>query len=108
MVKKEVIIIADYASAEPITLDELSQICGLSGDFIQALIEHDIVHPKGELPSQWLFDLDELQRVKTAQRLQRDLEVNMAGIALVLDLIDELNELRAHAQLIERHYIKHK
>ncbi len=108
MTKNEIIIIADYTNAEPLTLDEFCEACGISNEFIQALIEHDIVHPRGGQPHQWQFDLDELQRVKAAQRLQRDLEVNMAGIALVLDLLDELNELRAHTQLIERHYLKRK
>ena len=108
MVKKEVIIIADYTNTEPLTLDEFCEACSISNDFIQALIEHDIVHPIGEQPNQWQFELEEVQRVKTAQRLQRDLEVNMAGIALVLDLLDELDELRAHAQLIERHYTRHR
>lgn len=109
MVKKEIMIIADYAKSEPITLEELCQICGLTDDFIQSLVEHDIVRPHGDITEKWTFSIEQLQRVKTAQRLQRDLEVNFAGIALVLDLLEELHALRAHAHLVERHYhIKHK
>ena len=35
-------------------------------------------------------------RVHSAIRLQRDLGVNLAGIALVLDLLEELKYLRMH------------
>lgn len=104
MVKKDIIIIADYTKVEPLTLDELCQVCCISNEFIQALIEHDIVHPSGNFPDEWMFSIEELRRVKTVQRLQRDLEVNMAGIALVLDLLDEINELRAHRDIVQRHY----
>jgi chaperone modulatory protein CbpM len=35
-----------------------------------------------------------VQRVQTAIRLQQDLGVNLAGAALALDLLEELQELR--------------
>ena len=104
MIKKEIVIIADYSHASPLTLLELCEICGISPDFIQSLVEHDIVRPHGETLEEWLFSLEQLERVKTAKRLQRDLEINLAGIALVLDLLEELDELRARIELIDRHY----
>ena len=38
-------------------------------------------------------------------RLQRDLGINLAGIALTLDLLDEINTLEARLQQLE---IKHE
>jgi chaperone modulatory protein CbpM len=37
-----------------------------------------------------------LRRVRTAHRLAHDLEINPPGIALVLDLLDEIDSLRVH------------
>ena len=36
-----------------------------------------------------------LPRARVAVRLTRDLEVNTAGVALALDLLDEIAELRS-------------
>lgn len=106
MVKNELVIIADYSQETLLTLDELCEICGISYDFINELIEYEIVHPQGGAPDEWVFDLDHLQRIKTALRLQRDLEVNLAGVTVVLDLLDELEELRARMKLLEKHFLK--
>jgi chaperone modulatory protein CbpM len=43
-----------------------------------------------------------LQRAKTAVHLQRDLDVNLAGVALVLDLLEEMEELRERVKLLDR------
>jgi len=104
MAKQGLVIIADYSQETPLTLTEICHICNISGDFIRDLIEFEIIHPKGELPAEWLFELRELQRIKTALRLQRDLEVNLAGVAVVLNLLEELEDLRAQVQLLHRHY----
>ena len=104
MAKKELIIIADYSQQEPLTLEELCKACGISIGFINELIAYDIIHPADELEER-VFDLEELKRIKTALRLQRDLEVNLAGAALVLDLLEELEELRAQMALMTKHYL---
>lgn len=43
----------------------------------------------------WRFSGKSLRRARSAHRLQRDLGLNLAGIALVLDLMDELEVLLA-------------
>jgi chaperone modulatory protein CbpM len=40
-------------------------------------------------------------RVRSALRLQRDLGVNLAGIALALDLMEELESLRAELKKMQ-------
>jgi chaperone modulatory protein CbpM len=35
-----------------------------------------------------------LRRARIAVRLERDLELNLAGVALALDLLEELEQLR--------------
>jgi len=108
MVKHEIKIIADYSQETSLTLDELCDICSISSDVIRDLIAYDIIHPQTENQNQWVFNLVEFQRVKTVLRLQHDLDVNFAGAALALDLLDEIEELRAHAALLERHVLRGK
>lgn len=95
MGNKEVVIIADYSEQSSLSFQELCDACGITPDAIYELIEYEIVSPEGVSPDEWVFNMAQLQRAKTALRLQRDLEVNLAGIALILDLLEELDDLRA-------------
>lgn len=106
MTKKELTVIVDSAEVTSLHVDELCQACHISTRFIQDLIEYDIIHLEGNTQEEWVFNLEQLQRIKTALRLQRDLEVNLAGIALVLNLLDEMETLRAKAEFWEQHYSK--
>lgn len=99
MTKKELVIIADYSHQTHLTPEELCEICGISADFMHDLIMYEIIHPS----AQDEFDLAQLQRVKRVLRLQHDLEINLAGIAVVLDLLDQLDELREQISLTHKH-----
>ncbi len=105
MKKHEQLIIADYSQETPLSLEELCEVCHITTEFINTLMEYEIIHPKEAQQTEWLFDLDELKRIQRALRLQRDLEVNLAGIAVVLDLLDELEELREQVELMHKHYL---
>lgn len=101
---KEMVIIADYSKETSFSLEELCEICHISSDTIHAYIEFEIIHPAGKTPTDWKFDINHLSRVKTGLRLQHDLEVNLAGVAVVLDLLDEVDELRARLEVFEKHF----
>jgi chaperone modulatory protein CbpM len=78
------------------TLAELCRSCGVHAEVIADMIEYGIIEPSGDTATatQWRFSGGCLWRVTTVVRLQRDLDLNMAGAALALDLIDEVRELR--------------
>jgi len=78
-----------------LTLEQLCNACGVQTDWVISLVEESIIEPQGQEPSLWYFTGGSLIRVRSALRLQRDLGVNLAGIALALDLIEELESLRA-------------
>ncbi len=94
MAKKEIMIITDGRSQTVLTLEEICDSCQISTNFIYDLIEYDIIQLTHDDPEEWMFNLSQLQRIKTAKRLQDDLEVNLAGIAIILDLLDEIDALR--------------
>lgn len=103
---KEIIIIADYTEDAAFSLEELCEIAGIEPLMARDLIAYDILLPAGSEPDEWVFNMSQLKRLQTALRLQRDLEVNLAGIALVLDLLDEVEELRASSLLLNKHILK--
>jgi chaperone modulatory protein CbpM len=106
MAQKEMIVVTSYTETTPLTLTELCEMLHVPVEIIHEFVSFEIIHPQGDFPDEWVFDLQQLQRIKTALRLKHDLEVNLAGIALVLDLLDELDTLRARAEFLEKHLLK--
>jgi len=79
-----------------ISLEELSRGCAIEADFILELIEEGVIAPEtGSAPDRWRFTSLQVRHAAVAWRLQRDLGVNLAGAALALQLLDEVETLRA-------------
>ena len=78
-----------------LTLAELCQACAAQTDFIAELVEEGVLIPTGPAPDQWHFTGVQVRHASVAVHLQRDLGVNIAGAALALQLLDELEALRA-------------
>lgn len=78
-----------------LTLAEISRGCAVHAECIIELVEEGVLAPVGPEPRQWRFTGMHLRRASIALRLQRDLGVNLAGVALALELLDEVNALRA-------------
>jgi chaperone modulatory protein CbpM len=81
-----------------LTLVELTRACGSPVDAVVALVSEGVLAPSGEGLLQWRFDGVALRRARTALRLAHDLELDAHAVALVLDLLDELEALRAQLQ----------
>jgi len=78
------------------TLVELSRACRADAAQLAALVEEGVIEPQaGDVPDAWQFSGPTLQRARSALRLTHDLELGVAGTALVLDLLDEIEQLRA-------------
>lgn len=82
------------------SLAELSQACCVDAEWLMALVEEGIIEPL-ERESRWCFTGPTVQRVHTVQRLQRDLRVNLPGAALTLELLEEIESLRARLATLE-------
>jgi chaperone modulatory protein CbpM len=74
-------------------LDELARACGVEAGFVVTLIDEGLVHPPAGAPP-GRFGGDELARVRRIRRLQRDFEANLQSVAVMLDLLDEIERLR--------------
>ncbi len=77
------------------TFVELCQVTGASEDELTLWVAEGAFDPNGNGPQDWRFSGASLRRVRTAQRLARDLQINPPGVALVLDLLDQIDALRA-------------
>ena len=81
-----------------LTLVELCQACSAEQEHVQAWVVEGVLEPVGGSPQEWRFSGESLRRARLALRLSRDLEINPSGVALALDLLDEIAALRARLQ----------
>nr|WP_167540886.1 chaperone modulator CbpM [Paraburkholderia xenovorans] len=77
------------------TLVELSRVSGASEEELTLWVSEGVFEPTGEQPQEWRFSGAALRRVQTAQRLAHDFQINAPGVALALDLLDEIDLLRS-------------
>jgi chaperone modulatory protein CbpM len=84
------------------TLVELSRACRADSEQLRALVDEGALTPSGDDPQHWRFAGAALRRARTALRLTRDLDLNPAGAALVLDLLDEIEALRSQLRRLGR------
>ncbi len=77
------------------SLAELCRACQAEGHQLVALVDEGVLQPAGQQPDEWRFSGAALQRARAALRLSRDLDLNVSGTALVLDLLDEIAALQA-------------
>jgi chaperone modulatory protein CbpM len=82
----------------PLTLAELCQACFASEEYVMTWVFEGVLEPVGNAPQEWRFTGQSLRRARLALSLTRDLEVNSPGVALALDLLDEIAELKARLQ----------
>ena len=83
------------------SLADMCDICNINETFIISIVEHGILDPEGDSVSEWVFTSIHLAKAKRSARLYNDLSINMEGVSLAIDLLDELNELRQKIRLLE-------
>ena len=86
-----------------LTLIDLCQACKTPEEQIREWVMEGVLEPSVQTLEQALrFTGKALHRARLASRLAHDLEVNAAGIALALDLMDEIASLKAQLQHVAR------
>ena len=83
---------------------ELAQCSGLPETVLRELVEYGALSPAEADAVEWAFGGDCVARARTAARLRRDLELETPALALVLSLLERIDQLGAevrhlHAQL---------
>lgn len=81
-----------------LTLSEISRACAVQVEYIVELVEEGLitpeVDPKSREPHAWRFTGTHMRQVRIALHLQGDLDVNLPGVGLALQLLDEVEALR--------------
>ncbi len=98
---------ADFLSGEifeeniELSFADLCRVCRLPAERVLELVEEGVVEPVGRDAAQWRFQSVSVKRVRRVMHLERDLGVNIAGAALALDLLEELEQLRTKLRRLD-------
>ncbi len=88
-----------------LTLTEVTHCVHLSVETVITIVDCGIVEPRGQSPQDWQFEPQMLAVLRRATRMQQDLELDWAGTALALSLIDQVQQLRNDNQRL-RHQLR--
>lgn len=87
---------------QSISLYELCESCHVDSGWVVELVDYGILHPQGKAQKDWLFSGLDLYRSQKAYRLQHDLQIEAHALGIMLDLLDEVENLRARLKHLEK------
>jgi chaperone modulatory protein CbpM len=83
-----------------VSVSDLCRMFAVEERHIVELVEEGVLGAQGAVSvievdrTEWRFHGAEVRRARIALRLERDLGINVPGVALVLELLEELEQLR--------------
>lgn len=101
IMKREIIsgLIVDEQMS--LSIEELCRACRVSREWVLELVDEGILEPRRRERGVIYFAGTSLQTIQRISRLQHDLQINLAGAAVVLDLLQEVERLRARLARFE-------
>ncbi|MGH8510930.1 MAG: chaperone modulator CbpM [Gammaproteobacteria bacterium] len=78
-----------------LSLEEMVEACGAEAAWIVQLVEVGVLSPDGPDETAWRFGALDLLRARRLARLERDFGASAEAAAVILDLLDEIERLRA-------------
>jgi MerR family transcriptional regulator, heat shock protein HspR len=76
-----------------LTLEDLALHAAMHPAMVERLVEFGLVTPMRQEGAN-LFDPSAVSRLRTIGRLRRMLGINLAGISVILDLVDKIRALQ--------------
>jgi MerR family transcriptional regulator/heat shock protein HspR len=76
-----------------LTLEDLALHAAMHPATVEQLVEFGLVTPMRQ-EGATLFDPSAVSRLRTIGRLRRTLGINLAGISVILDLVDKIRALQ--------------
>jgi chaperone modulatory protein CbpM len=83
-----------FEEGPAVGVNELTRMFAVEERHVVEWVEEGVISVLETDAAQWRFSGAQLRRARIALRLERDLGVNPAGVALVLELLEELQQFR--------------
>jgi chaperone modulatory protein CbpM len=83
-----------------LSIEELARACCAEAQWVIELVEVGLLEPQGTGPSDWRFRAADLICARRVARLQRDFDASLDAAAVMLDLLDQIERLRARLKRV--------
>ena len=78
-----------------LALEELARACGTEAEWIVELVAVGVLAPQGRETPDWRFRAADLTCARRVARLQRDFGATIESAAVMIDLLHQIDQLRA-------------
>jgi DNA-binding transcriptional MerR regulator len=85
---------------DQLTLERVAEYAGLHPELIKRFLDYGLIEPRDQTSEVMLFDAVTVLRVRMIQRVRRDMGVNLAGVGVILDLVDRLRAIQLENELL--------
>lgn len=83
----------DLDMDEPLTVDVVAETVGAKRSLVVRLVQHGLIETVDRDADEPLVPRRAVVQLRRMQRLRRDLGVNFAGAAIILDLVGRIEQL---------------
>ena len=83
-----------------LTLEDLASAAGLHPELVDVFVRYRLVEPTMHTGSCPLFSTSSVERLRRILRLRLDLGVNLAGVAVILQMMEGIEHLQAELRLL--------
>jgi chaperone modulatory protein CbpM len=87
-----------------LSLADLCQACSCHAEWVLTLVDEGVLEPVNRSRPHMRFTAISLERARRARHLQRDLGINLQGVALALDLLEQIDTLNARLIRLDKNY----
>jgi MerR family transcriptional regulator, heat shock protein HspR len=93
-----IIILTD--ERKHLSLDQVASHAGLHTSLIERYVDCGLVEPIEWRGAKPLFDVSVIARLRIIERLRSDLSINLAGVAVILEMAERLRALQSENDLL--------
>jgi len=86
-----------------LTLEDLASAAGLHPELVEKFVGYGILEASASIGPDPLFPASSVEQLRRAVRLRRDLGVNLAGVAVILEMRQRIESLQT-----ELRHLRHR
>ena len=88
-------IVGAVLEGSSLTIDQVCAVCAIEAEWIVRHVEEGLLPVSGRTVTEWRFSSSELRRAQRMRALERDFDAAPELAALMADMLEEMDELRA-------------
>ena len=82
-----------------LTLEDLASAAGLHPELVDVFVRYQLVEPIANTGSCPLFSTSSVERLARILHIRHDLGVNLAGVGVILELMERIEHLQTELKL---------